>query len=261
MPSYKKYWNLIKGTDEADTIYAPKANNVIWSGGGDDTVYGNQRKDIIFAGDGNDTVDGGAGRDAVFGGAGNDTLMGGEGHDWLVGGNGVDTLSGGEGYDSFVFSGMRFNGGPVVENDHIRQVVNTPDIINDWDIYEDRIAIDASDFGVSKHLDLFSGSASDIPETGVNFVVLQDTDNDANAATPFNAGAAASLIAASLDTPGSGFFIYHNSALQINRVVYSSDLSDPNADISVVANLANVTGADALAQLAMFSDAHIDFIA
>ena len=46
-------------------------------------------------------------------------------------------------------------------------------------------------------------------------IVLETFDDDANAATAFAAGNAANLIAARLTTPGPGFFIYFNSALNL----------------------------------------------
>jgi RTX calcium-binding nonapeptide repeat (4 copies) len=269
---------VINGTEGQDVLTSHGARfNLVNGLGGDDVLEGSHRSDALFGGEGNDTLDGGNGKDGLFGGNGNDTMLGGNGNDFLSGdagtdtlvggsgkdflngGLGVDTMAGGNGFDSFFFDGPRFNGGAVVDSDGVRQIVNTPDILTDFSASEDRFVFDASDFGVTGPVSFFSGTAADIGE-GYNVIVLQDTDNDANAATPFNAGAAASLIAANVDRPGAGFFVYHNSVLDINRLVYSADLSDPNADISVVANITALSGQAAIDALQAFSAGNFDLI-
>src|SRR5262249_17893675 len=77
---------------------------------------------------------------------------------------------------------------------------------------------------------------------GVNVIVLENLDDDANPLTPFSAGNAADLIADHITTPGAGFFIYFNQGLDIPRLVYSTDLSDHNADLSSLARLINLNG-------------------
>jgi hypothetical protein len=285
MRKHNKHWNkdwkamVITGGDGDDTLTGGNGKDFIFGLGGNDTISGGNGKDFLFGGDGNDRMNGGNGRDYLWGGNGDDaldggygndylkggegadTILGGHGYDWLAGNAGIDTLTGGWGCDTFVFDGPRFNNGVANPTDGIRQVVNTPDVITDFDVWDDRVALDMSDFGISNDVNFYSGTAAGLPETGVNMIVLHDTDNDGNAATPFNAGAAASLIAANLDAPGAGFFVYHNSVLQIDRLVYSSDLSDPNADISVVANFANLSGQAGIDALKQFQYGSFDFIA
>jgi RTX calcium-binding nonapeptide repeat (4 copies) len=253
--------DIIVGDDGNDIIYGGAGRDALFGGNGADRLDGGTGRDALFGGSGDDSLDGGNGRDSLHGGDGADTLIGGYGSDMLNGGAGVDTLTGGYGWDCFVFDGPRFNGGNVNEADNVRQVVNTPDIIKDFDLGQDQMQLDTSDFDINAALNFFSGKATDLPETGVNLIVLQDTDNDGNVATPFNAGAAASLIAANVDTPGAGFFVYFNSALQIDRLVYSSDLSSATADISVVANLTNLSGQTGIDALHQFSAMNFDFIA
>jgi Ca2+-binding RTX toxin-like protein len=65
---------VINGTSGADTIAAPKGNNIINAGGGDDVVTGGSGKNIISGGDGNDILYGGGGNDSIYGGDGNDIL-------------------------------------------------------------------------------------------------------------------------------------------------------------------------------------------
>ncbi len=96
-------------------------------------------------------------------------------------------------------------------------------------------------FGVSS-INFVNTVASSIPASGVNTIVLQTFDNDGNTATPFAAGNAADLIAAQITTPGPGFFIYFNQGLDLPRLVFSTDLNDPTADLKILFRLTNLTG-------------------
>jgi hypothetical protein len=81
-----------------------------------------------------------------------------------------------------------------------------------------------------------------LPTGGVNVVVLQSLDNDANPATPFAAGNAANLIAAQITSPGPGFFIYFNQGLDLPRLVFSTDLDDNTADLKILFRMTNFAG-------------------
>ena len=107
-------------------------------------------------------------------------------------------------------------------------------------------------FGINGPLSFVNAASSGIPSSGANVIVLEDTDNDANPATPFAAGTAASVIAGQVSTDGAGFFVYHNSVLNVNRLVFSTNLNDPTADISVLARIASPTGLDAINALPQF---------
>jgi len=91
----------IRGTEEADTVYAL---------GGDDVVLGEFATDDVGAGDllvggpGDDRMFGNIGEDDMRGGAGGDTLQGNVFDDTLYGGDGPDTLMGGS-QDDTVFGG------------------------------------------------------------------------------------------------------------------------------------------------------------
>lgn len=104
---YTEY-NIVEGTDGADTLVAGDGkdmldggagNDTLLSGGGNDMVDAGDGNDRVVAGDGDDMVEGGAGNDVLMGGAGNDALHGGAGNDQLNGGAGNDTLNGGKGND------------------------------------------------------------------------------------------------------------------------------------------------------------------
>jgi len=105
----------------------------------------------------------------------------------------------------------------------------------------DVFAFSLSTFNVS-NLSFANNVIGNIPPTGVNVIVLETFDDDANAATAFGAGNAANLIAAQLTTTGPGFFIYFNSGLNLPRLVYSTDLNDNTADLKILARMTNLTG-------------------
>lgn len=133
-----------------------------------------------------------------------------------------------------------------------RQVVGNEVFLPTFDVNADRFVVDRNIFGVTG-LSFFNGLASAIPASGFNLIVLQTTDNDANAATPFGAGTAANLIASQITVDGAGFFIYHNSALGLNRLVFSTNLNDPTADLKILARIQSPTGNDAITALGTFS--------
>lgn len=151
---------------------------------------------------------------------------------------------------TFTFNTAPFAGTTAL-TDPGRQVVGNELFIPDFNVATDVFAFDAAAFGIDS-LSFQNSLAADLPASGVNVVVVRDTDNDNNPATAFNAGAAANVIAARISTPGAGLFVYWNSALNVNRLVYSTNLDDNTADLSVVARIVSPTGADAIASLPLF---------
>jgi hypothetical protein len=105
----------------------------------------------------------------------------------------------------------------------------------------DVFAFSLTTFGVS-NLSFANNVIGSIPSSGVNVIVLETFDDDANAATAFGAGNAANLIATQLNTAGPGFFIYFNSGLNLPRLVYSTNLNDNTADLKILARMTNLTG-------------------
>ena len=150
---------------------------------------------------------------------------------------------------TFVFDTDPFAGANALTTPGRQIVGGEPSIA--FDIATDVFAFERSVFSaVGKQLHVINDTIGNIPATGVNTVVLETFDNDNDPTTPFNAGIAANLIAAQLTDPQPGFFIYFNSALDLPRLVYSTDLSDNTADLKVLARLTNLggqTGRDALA--------------
>ena len=131
--------------------------------------------------------------------------------------------------------------GTNVLNTAGRQVVGNEDFIN-FSIPTDTFSLESSVFGVTGPLNFVNATAPLLPTAGVNVVVLQTFDDDANPLTPFGAGNAANLIADKITSPGAGFFIYFNQGLDLPRLVYSTDLSDNSADLKILARMVNLTG-------------------
>jgi PEP-CTERM motif len=132
-----------------------------------------------------------------------------------------------------------------------RQIVANELFVPSFDFNNDRFVLDGNIFGITG-LQFFNGLVSGLPASGINVVILQTTDNDANPATPFAAGTAANLIAAQITADGPGFFIYHNQGLGMNRLVFSTNLNDPTADLKILARVLAPTGVDAIAALGSF---------
>ena len=137
-----------------------------------------------------------------------------------------------------------------------RQVVGGEPFI-DFNIGTDLFLFDTlafAPYGVTGPVHFVNATAPNIPSTGVNVVVLETFDNDANPATPFAAGNAADLIAGQITTPGAGFFIYFNQGLDLPRLVFSTDLNDNTADLKILARMVNLSGPAGQAALPGFAD-------
>jgi hypothetical protein len=122
----------------------------------------------------------------------------------------------------------------------------------------DQFSFDPSAFGVNGPAVVFNGPAGLVPASGVNVVVLETFDDDANALTPFGAGNAATLIANQITAPGAGFFVYFNQSLNLPRLVFSTDLSDPTADLRILARMLNLTGQPGRDALTGFQGVNFD---
>jgi Ca2+-binding RTX toxin-like protein len=237
--------DLLVGLPGINRFSGGRGDDVLIGGNGDDVLAGDGGADVLFGGAGNDQLDGGNGADFLDGGAGLDTLVGGNGNDQLVGGDGVDNLTGGAGNDQFIYNGNLFaNGTPALAGQTGIKVLNQPDVITDYTIGEDQFVFDRKDFG-NANLVFQKGVSSQIADG--NAIVLQDSFAAA--------GAAARAIANNPNVVADeGVFVYFNTTLGLNRVVYSKDLAD-GGNISVLANLDNQRGPTGLASLANFTAA------
>jgi PEP-CTERM motif len=137
-----------------------------------------------------------------------------------------------------------------------RQVVGGEPFIN-FDIANDLFLFDTLAFGaygVTGPVNFVNALAPNIPTSGVNVVVLESFDDDNNTGTPFAAGNAANLIANQITTPGAGFFVYFNQGLDLPRLVFSTDLNDPTADLKILARMVNLSGQNGRNAMATFAD-------
>ena len=125
-------------------------------------------------------------------------------------------------------------------------------VLPSFNVDNDVFAFNAGSFGLDSSLTFVNALASALPAGGADVIVLQDSDNDSNPSTPFNAGAAANIIAASINTDGDGFFVYWNSILNVNRLVYSTNLNEPTADLGILARINSPTGSAAITALPSF---------
>jgi hypothetical protein len=138
-----------------------------------------------------------------------------------------------------------------------RQIVGGEAFVN-FSIANDVFALDSSVFGVGSSVHFASGLANTLPTAGANVIVLQNFDNDANPQTPFGAGNAADLIASRVTAHGAGFFIYFNQALDLPRLVYSTDLSSSDADLKILARMLNLNGAEGRNLIPTFTAANFE---
>jgi hypothetical protein len=146
--------------------------------------------------------------------------------------------------------------GTNVRNVPGRQLVGGEDFVS-FNTTTDVFAFDGDAFNIGT-LRVANGLASAIPSAGINVVVLENADDDSNPFTPFGAFNAADLIAERITQSGPGLFIYFNQDLNLPRLVYSTDLSNKNADLRVLARMLNLTGpaVEGVNALATFSAAN-----
>lgn len=156
---------------------------------------------------------------------------------------------------TFRFDDDPFAGTTVLDTPG-RQVVGGELFLSFTD--SDQFSFDPSAFGVNGPAVVFNGPAGLVPASGVNVVVLETFDDDANALTPFGAGNAATLIANQITAPGAGFFVYFNQSLNLPRLVFSTDLSDPTADLRILARMLNLTGQPGRDALTGFQGVNFD---
>lgn len=147
-------------------------------------------------------------------------------------------------------------------DDGIRQVTGAGAVpVPSFDFATDSFLLALSAFGVTGPISFVNSLASGLPASGVNIVVLQDSDNDGDPATAFNAISAANLIAGALTEEVAGFFVYFNSVLNINRLVFSTDLGSTTSDLAILAAIQSPTGAEAIAALPGFGAANFQAVA
>ena len=166
-------------------------------------------------------------------------------------------LSSVAGATNISFSNDPFDG-TNVRNIPGRQVVVGGEFFIAFHTSTESFVFDETAFGMGNQIHFANGLFNAIPSTGINAVVLQSTDNDANPLTPFGAANAADLLASRITDPGPGVFVYFNSSLDLARLVYSSDLSSNTADLAILARMLNLTGQTGINTLPTFSASNFD---
>jgi hypothetical protein len=129
-----------------------------------------------------------------------------------------------------------------------RQVIMNEISIPNFSIASDTIVFDQAVFNVGPSILFASGPVESLPTSNVNMIVLLSFP------TPLAAGGAADLIANQITTDGAGFFIYFNTALNLPRLVYSTNLNDNTSDLKVLARFTeNFNGTAGQAAMANFT--------
>ena len=252
--------DLIDGLAGDDTLKGSAGNDTLKGGSGSDTLIGSFDDDLLIGGNGDDSLNGSFDNDTLEGGDGNDILNDTFGENTFFGNAGSDTITGGRSADVFAYEGDPFEGQDVSAPE--RQIIGDEDFITNFDFVKDNYRFDAADFDIAGNVN-FTGVDANAPDAliapGTNVVALLNSDNDNNPDTPFLAGTAANQIAELTSEDGAGFFVYFNSELEVNRVVYSTNLNDADADLKIVSRQTDLTGADAIAALDDFSADNFEF--
>ena len=250
----------ILGDADDNQLFGTANEDLIEGVGGNDTIIGSSSNDTLLGGDGEDFLIGDTGDDSLAGGAGKDIILSGFGNDNIAGGEDSDTLSGGLDADIFAYAGDPFEGQDVSAPE--RQIIGEEDFIIDFNFAQDKYRFNATDFDIAGDVkfaavDANAEGASIAP--GTNVVAVLNSDNDSNPDTPFRAGTAANQIAELTSEDGAGFFSYFNSEFQLNRVVYSTNLNDANADLKIVSRQTDLIGGRAISALENFSADNFEF--
>jgi hypothetical protein len=133
-----------------------------------------------------------------------------------------------------------FDSNPLAGNPALttpgRQIVNGAGggPVRTFDPATDVIAFDIGVFGFSDVV-FANGNTTDpgFPTSGLTVAVVQNASA---------AGQAATLLANQLTSSGPGLFMYFNAGLNVPRLVFSTDLGDPDADLAILARFDNLTG-------------------
>ena len=171
----------------------------------------------------------------VIGSDANDAIVGSDQSNIIQGGEGTDDLTGGGGVDLFVFQTAGQDsikdfeageGGDVL-------LLDNPSF-QTASIGVNFVAIDAAET---------LGGAPVGNELGdANVVVVLNTDDDDDPTTVFNARSAAQQLSELTEVDEGGIFVYFNSGLGVNRVVFSENLNDADAELQVIARLDDTVG-------------------
>ena len=141
---------------------------------------------------------------------------------------------------TFVFNSDPFAGSAAPATPGRQIVGGEPSIV--FDVTADQFVFDRAFFDVGGTVVFANDDVGSLASSGLNVIVLETFDNDGDPGSAFGAGAAANLLANQITADGAGFFVYFNSALNLPRLVYSTNLNEPDSDLKILARMTNLTG-------------------
>ena len=137
-----------------------------------------------------------------------------------------------------------------------RQVVGNEQFIPSINLATDVFAVNGAVFGIQSPIVSFINSLAANITGGQNVIVLEDLDQGGGRKASGNvlaAGTAANLIANSGKASGAGLFVYFNSALNVSRLVFDTDLGSTTSDLKVLARFTGEVGQAGINDLPSFT--------
>ena len=137
-----------------------------------------------------------------------------------------------------------------------RQVVGNEQFIPAINLATDVFAVNGAVFGIASKTVSFANTFAANLTGGQNVIVLEDLDAGGGRKASGNvlaAGTAANLIANSGKASGAGLFVYFNSALNVSRLVFDTDLGSTTSDLKVLARFTGEVGQVGINDLPTFA--------
>ena len=137
-----------------------------------------------------------------------------------------------------------------------RQIVANEQFIPQINLATDVFAVNGGVFGIASPIVSFINTAAANITGGQNVIVLEDLDAGGGRKASGNtlaAGTAANLIANSGKASGAGLFVYFNSALNVSRLVFDTDLGSTTSDLKVLARFTGELGQAGINDLPTFT--------
>lgn len=137
-----------------------------------------------------------------------------------------------------------------------RQIIQNEQFIPSINLATDTFAVNSAAFGIPATTVSFANTLAANLTGGQNVIVLEDL-NQAGGRLPSGntlaAGTAANLIANSGKESGPGLFVYFNSALNVSRLVFDTDLGSTTSDLKVLARFTGEVGQAGINDLPLFT--------
>ncbi|MFL6112887.1 MAG: PEP-CTERM sorting domain-containing protein [Catenulispora sp.] len=136
-----------------------------------------------------------------------------------------------------------------------RQIIGNEQFIPTIHLNGDIFTVNGAVFGMTSPVNFANDVASGL-SGGQNVIVLEDLDAGGGSKTSGNvlaAGTAANLIANSGKESGPGLFVYFNSALDVSRLVFDTDLGSTTSDLKILARFTGEVGQAGIDDLPNFA--------